>query len=86
MPGGLRCALPICEETTTGIHRLRAMAAEGKLEFPVIAVNDTPMKRFFDNVHGTGESSLASIMITTNTLVAGKYFVFLINGSDSTLQ
>ena len=39
-----------CEETTTGIHRLRAMAADGKLEFPVIAVNDTPMKRFFDNV------------------------------------
>jgi len=64
-----------CEETTTGIHRLRAMAAEGKLQFPVIAVNDTPMKRFFDNVHGTGESALSSIMITTNTLVAGKYFV-----------
>ena len=64
-----------CEETTTGIHRLRAMAAEGKLKFPVIAVNDTPMKRFFDNVHGTGESALASIMITTNTLIAGKYVV-----------
>jgi len=64
-----------CEETTTGIHRLRAMADEGKLEFPVIAVNDTPMKRFFDNVHGTGESALSSIMITTNTLIAGKYFV-----------
>jgi len=64
-----------CEETTTGIHRLRAMAAEGKLEFPVIAVNDTPMKRFFDNVHGTGESALTSIMITTNTLIAGKYVV-----------
>ena len=64
-----------CEETTTGINRLRSMAAEGKLEFPVIAVNDTPMKRFFDNVHGTGESALSSIMITTNTLIAGKYFV-----------
>ncbi len=64
-----------CEETTTGIHRLRAMAADKKLEFPVIAVNDTPMKRFFDNVHGTGESALSSIMITTNTLIAGKYFV-----------
>lgn len=64
-----------CEETTTGIHRLRSMAAEGRLEFPVIAVNDTPMKRFFDNVHGTGESALSSIMITTNTLIAGKYFV-----------
>ena len=64
-----------CEETTTGIHRLRAMEAEGKLEFPVLAVNDTPMKHFFDNVHGTGESVLSSIMITTNVLIAGKHFV-----------
>jgi adenosylhomocysteinase len=64
-----------CEETTTGIHRLRSMAAEGKLEFPVVAVNDTPMKRYFDNVHGTGESALTSIMITTNCLIAGKYVV-----------
>ncbi|RPJ52856.1 MAG: adenosylhomocysteinase, partial [Methanobacteriota archaeon] len=64
-----------CEETTTGIHRLRAMAAEGQLRFPVIAVNDTPMKRYFDNVHGTGESALAAIMITTNVLIAGKHFV-----------
>jgi adenosylhomocysteinase len=64
-----------CEETTTGIHRLRAMAAEEKLEFPVIAVNDTPMKRSFDNVHGTGESVLASLMITTNVLIAGKRLV-----------
>lgn len=64
-----------CEETTTGIHRLRAMEAEGKLKFPVIAVNDTPMKRFFDNVHGTGESVLTAIMTTTNCLIAGKYIV-----------
>ena len=64
-----------CEETTTGIHRLRAMEADGKLEFPVIAVNDTPMKHYFDNVHGTGESALASIMLTTNSLVAGKHLV-----------
>ena len=64
-----------CEETTTGIHRLRAMARDGALKFPVLAVNDTPMKHFFDNVHGTGESSLASIMITTNVLIAGKRFV-----------
>lgn len=64
-----------CEETTTGIHRLRAMAADGELEFPVIAVNDTPMKRSFDNVHGTGESVLASLMITTNVLIAGKRLV-----------
>ena len=64
-----------CEETTTGIHRLRAMARDGALKFPVVAVNDTPMKHFFDNVHGTGESALASIMITTNVLIAGKQFV-----------
>ena len=64
-----------CEETTTGIHRLRAMAAAGALRFPVIAVNDTPMKRYFDNVHGTGESTLAAIMSTTNVLLAGKPFV-----------
>ncbi len=64
-----------CEETTTGVHRLRAMAREEKLRFPVIAVNDTPMKRFFDNVHGTGESALAAIMLTTNLLVAGKAVV-----------
>jgi adenosylhomocysteinase len=64
-----------CEETTTGIHRLRAMAEEGELKFPVIAVNDTPMKRFFDNVHGTGESALTAVMATTNSLIAGKYVV-----------
>jgi adenosylhomocysteinase len=64
-----------CEETTTGIHRLRAMAAAGALRFPVIAVNDTPMKRYFDNVHGTGESTLAALMSTTNVLLAGKSIV-----------
>lgn len=64
-----------CEETTTGIHRLKAMSRDGKLEYPVIAVNDTPMKHFFDNVHGTGESSLAAIMSTTNILIAGKCVV-----------
>ena len=64
-----------CEETTTGVHRLRAMAAAGKLEFPVIAVNDTPMKRHFDNVHGTGESALSAIMITSNVLIAGRQIV-----------
>jgi adenosylhomocysteinase len=64
-----------CEETTTGVHRLRAMANEHQLRFPVIAVNDTPMKRFFDNVHGTGESALTAIMVTTNVLIAGKCIV-----------
>ena len=61
-----------CEETTTGVHRLRAMDADGALDYPVFAVNDTPMKRLFDNVHGTGESSLASIAMTTNLSWAGK--------------
>ncbi len=64
-----------CEETTTGVHRLRAMAADGALEYPMFAVNDTPMKRLFDNIHGTGESSLASIAMTTNLSWAGKTVV-----------
>jgi adenosylhomocysteinase len=51
------------------------MASEGKLKFPVIAVNDTPMKHYFDNVHGTGESALTAIMATTNSLIAGKWIV-----------
>jgi len=63
------------EETTTGVHRLRAMDADGALEYPVFAVNDTPMKRLFDNVHGTGESALASIAMTTNLSWAGKTVV-----------
>jgi adenosylhomocysteinase len=64
-----------CEETTTGVHRLRAMDEDGALEYPMFAVNDTPMKRLFDNVHGTGESSLASIAMTTNLSWAGKTVV-----------
>jgi adenosylhomocysteinase len=60
-----------CEETTTGVHRLRAMADDGALEYPMFAVNDTPMKRLFDNVHGTGESALAAIAMTTNLSWAG---------------
>ncbi|MBX0322638.1 adenosylhomocysteinase [Halomicroarcula sp. F13] len=64
-----------CEETTTGVHRLRAMDEDGELDYPVFAVNDTPMKRLFDNVHGTGESSLASIAMTTNLSWAGKTVV-----------
>ena len=64
-----------CEETTTGVHRLRAMADDGALEYPMFAVNDTPMKRLFDNVHGTGEASLSSIAMTTNLSWAGKTVV-----------
>ncbi len=63
------------EETTTGVHRLRAMDDDDALEYPVFAVNDTPMKRLFDNVHGTGESSLASIAMTTNLSWASKNVV-----------
>ncbi len=63
------------EETTTGVHRLRAMDADGELQYPVFAVNDTPMKQLFDNVHGTGESSLATIAMTTNLSWAGKNVV-----------
>ena len=64
-----------CEETTTGVHRLRAMDDDGALEYPVFAVNDTPMKTLFDNIHGTGESSLATIAMTTNLSFAGKTVV-----------
>ncbi|MFC6939509.1 adenosylhomocysteinase [Salinirubellus sp. GCM10025818] len=64
-----------CEETTTGVHRLRAMDADGELKYPVFAVNDTPMKRLFDNVHGTGESVLANLAMTTNLSFAGKTVV-----------
>jgi adenosylhomocysteinase len=63
------------EETTTGVHRLRSMDADDALEYPVFAVNDTPMKRLFDNVHGTGEASLSSIAMTTNLSWAGKTVV-----------
>jgi len=63
------------EETTTGVHRLRSMDDDGALDYPMFAVNDTPMKRLFDNVHGTGESALANIAMTTNLSWAGKTVV-----------
>jgi adenosylhomocysteinase len=63
------------EETTTGVHRLRAMAADGALKYPVIAVNDAETKWDFDNVYGTGQSSLDGILRATSVLVAGKKFV-----------
>jgi adenosylhomocysteinase len=63
------------EETTTGVHRLRAMAKAGKLMYPVIAVNDSETKWDFDNVYGTGQSSLDGILRGTSVLVAGKTFV-----------
>ena len=63
------------EETTTGVIRLRAMAAEGMLKFPVIAVNDALTKHMFDNRYGTGQSTLDGIIRSTNILLAGKAFV-----------
>jgi len=63
------------EETTTGVIRLRAMAADGALEFPVIAVNDAMTKHFFDNRYGTGQSTIDGIVRATNVLLAGKNFV-----------
>jgi len=63
------------EETTTGVIRLRAMAADGALEFPVVAVNDAMTKHFFDNRYGTGQSTVDGIVRATNILLAGKNFV-----------
>jgi adenosylhomocysteinase len=63
------------EETTTGVHRLRAMGDAGKLLYPVIAVNDAETKWDFDNVYGTGQSSIDGILRATSILLAGKTFV-----------
>ena len=63
------------EETTTGVIRLRAMAADSALNFPVIAVNDAMTKHFFDNRYGTGQSTIDGIVRATNILLAGKTFV-----------
>ncbi|MFQ5406600.1 MAG: adenosylhomocysteinase, partial [Candidatus Micrarchaeia archaeon] len=63
------------EETTTGVIRLKAMHKAGKLKYPVIAVNDTPTKHFFDNRYGTGQSTLDGVIRATNELLAGKTFV-----------
>jgi adenosylhomocysteinase len=63
------------EETTTGVIRLKAMAADNMLEFPVIAVNDAMTKHFFDNRYGTGQSTIDGIIRATNILLAGKNIV-----------
>ncbi len=64
-----------CEETTTGIHRLKAMNATGKLKFPMVLVNDADCKHLFDNRYGTGQSVWDGINRTTNLIVAGKNVV-----------
>ena len=73
--GTLKRIVGACEETTTGVVRLRAMEEAGKLKFPVIAVNDAFTKFLFDSRYGTGQSGLEGIMRATNLLIAGKNFV-----------
>lgn len=63
------------EETTTGVIRLRAMAAEGVLKYPIIAVNDADTKHMFDNRYGTGQSTIDGVIRATNMLIAGSKFV-----------
>jgi adenosylhomocysteinase len=63
------------EETTTGVIRLHAMAADKALEFPIIAINDALTKHFFDNRYGTGQSTIDGVVRATNILLAGKTFV-----------
>ncbi len=64
-----------CEETTTGVIRIKAMEREGILKFPMVAVNDAKCKHFFDNRYGTGQSTWDSIMRNTNLIIAGKQVV-----------
>ena len=64
-----------CEETTTGVHRYRAMEKDRSLKYPVIAVNDAYTKFLFDSQHGTGQSALEGVMRATNMLIAGKTVV-----------
>jgi adenosylhomocysteinase len=63
------------EETTTGVIRLRAMAKEGALKFPIVAINDANTKHMFDNRYGTGQSTLDGVIRATNVLLAGKTIV-----------
>jgi adenosylhomocysteinase len=64
----------VSEETTTGVARLRALEAEGKLPFPAIAANDARCKHTFDNTYGTGQSTLTAVLALTNVLAAGREF------------
>ena len=69
------CLIGGCEETTTGIHRLKAREREGILPCPMMAVNDAKAKHYYDNKYGTGQSVWTAIMDTTNLIVAGKTVV-----------
>ena len=66
------CLIGGCEETTTGIHRLKAREREGSLPCPMMAVNDAKAKHYYDNKYGTGQSAFDGIMHTTNLVIAGK--------------
>ena len=74
-PTSLSKILGACEETTTGVMRLKALERENRLRFPVIAVNDAPTKYLFDSRYGTGQSGLEGIMRATNLLLAGRNVV-----------
>jgi adenosylhomocysteinase len=74
-PGSYKRILGACEETTTGVMRFKALENEGKLRFPVIAVNDALTKFLFDSRYGTGQSGLEGIMRATNLLLAGRNVV-----------
>jgi len=63
------------EQTTTGVHRLRAMEKDGALKYPMVAVNDTATKMMFDNRYGTGQSTLDGILRASSVMIAGKTFV-----------
>jgi adenosylhomocysteinase len=80
-PAQLNGIMGGCEETTTGVIRLRAMERENKLRYPVVAVNDNKTKHLLDNYYGTGQSTLDGIIRATNTLLAGKVFVVAGYGS-----
>lgn len=75
LPGLVSEVLGGCEQTTTGVIRLRGMSAEGALRIPMIAVNDTATKRMFDNRYGTGQSTIDGILRATNTMLAGRTMV-----------
>jgi adenosylhomocysteinase len=74
-PGQLDEVMAGTEETTTGVIRLKAMAADGALRFPVVAVNEAQTKHLFDNRYGTGQSTLDGIVRATNILIAGRKVV-----------
>jgi len=74
-PEVVKNVLGACEETTTGIVRLKAMQEDGALQFPVMAVNNAYSKYLFDNRYGTGQSVIEGILSATNTLIAGKNVV-----------